>query len=560
MNQKISSLRMQLRLGLIAVLAVVLPITSVSGQEKPEPSAIIAIASIDEQLKDIEYLAEATSESIGQMSGLIRFQAQGFLPGVDFKKPIGALLYFQEGEMEPKAIGFFPVKNLDDILDKISEFAELEEKGDTVTIIPDNGDELTLVNKNGYAFVSDSAEMLKNLPADPASMIADQVKKYNLSAKLFPQKIPAELRDMAMNWIEENSLSALDQMDDLQADIQEAQLEMQMKQIEMLVQEVDEITMGFDADKSGERVYFDFNMAGVKGSEFQKRLAGSKTEAPSNFTGFLKEKAALTFHNCSGITKEDCELYTESIENMRDTLLEQIDSEGDKIPSELAEKISGKLVDVMKKTLDAGTMDMGGVVYTNDGFDAAFGGKIVDAPELEASIKEIVANLESQIEDDEVVFNLNSGTHSGFNLHQILIKVDEEEFDDTFIKLFGERVNVILGIGKDQVYVAVGKNSESTIKKSIDLNAKQSSKADVIGQYNVFIAPIMKLAADIDPSEPMAQMLRDKIEEVGKDRIRVTWDLVDGQIRGRMEMQDGIFQMFGVMAEAMSGMGGGADF
>lgn len=552
---------MQLRMGLIAMLALVLPVTSVFGQSKPEPSAIIALASIDEQLSDIEYLAEATSESIGQMSGLIRFQAQGFLPGVDFKKPSGVLLYFQEGEPEPKGIGFIPVKNLDDVLDKISEFAELEEKGDTVTIIPDNGEELTLVSKNGYAFVSDSPEMLKNLPADPASMIAEQAKQYNLSAKLFPQKIPAELRNMAVDWIKENYQLALDQMDELQADIQEAQLDMQMKQIEMLVQEVDEITMGFDADKKGERVYFDFNLGSVKGSEFHKRLVGSKTDVASKFTSFLKEKAALTFHNCSGLTKEDVELYSESLENMRDALLEQVDSEGDEVESEVVGKIADKLIEVTKKTFEAGTMDMGGAIYTNDGFDAVFGGKIIDAVQLESSIKEVVAAAEAKIEDDEVVFNLNSGSHAGFNLHQILIKVDEEEFDDTFIKMFGERVKIILGIGKDQVYIAVGKNPESVIKKSIDNNANSSTKADVIGQYNVFIAPIMKLAAEIDDQEQMTKLLRDKIEEVGKDRIRVTWDLVDDQLRGRMEIQDGIFQMFGVMAEAMSGMGGGgADF
>ena len=76
----------------IAIVAVIflLPISATWGQQVPEPSAVIAIAPIDEQLNDVEYLAAATSEQMGQMSGLARFQAQGFLTGVD--GPIGSAM------------------------------------------------------------------------------------------------------------------------------------------------------------------------------------------------------------------------------------------------------------------------------------------------------------------------------------------------------------------------------------------------------------------------------------------------------------------------------------
>lgn len=561
MNLNISSLRKKLRLGLMLIVVFAMPTSASIGQDKPEPSAIIAIAPIDDQLKDIEYLAGATSEAFGQMSGLVRLQAQGFLPGVDFTKPIGAMLYFETGKPEPKSVAFFPIKNLDDVLDKISEFAELEEEGETVTIIPDNGDELTLTSKDGYAFVSDVPEMLENLPENPADVVSELTKKYNFSAKLFAQNIPEDLRDIALDWMKDSYESTLDQMGDLQAEFQEAQFDMQMKQLETMVNDVDFITIGFDADKANERIYFDLLMKGVKDSEFQKRVLAGKSDAKSKFTGFLMDKAALTFHNCSGISEEDAKIYVDSMENMRDSLLENIDEKGDEVESEIAEKISGKLVDVMKKTFMAGTMDMGGAVFTDDGLNAAFGAKVVDASELESSIKDIVSEAESKIEDDEVVFNLNSGTHAGLNLHEILINLDEDEIDENVISALSSQVKVILAIGKDQLYVGVGKNPEPTLKKSIDANASDAKQGEFIGQYNVFIAPVMKLVTQIETEEEIVQMLSDKIEEVGKDRIRVTWDVVDGEIQGRMEIQDGIFQMFGVMAENMSGMGGGgADF
>ncbi|MEM9410748.1 MAG: hypothetical protein AAGA30_06515, partial [Planctomycetota bacterium] len=185
---------------------------------------------------------------------------------------------------------------------------------------------------------------------------------------------------------------------------------------------------------------------------------------------------------------------------------------------------------------------------------------IVGARELESSIKEIVAETESKIEDDQVVFNLNSGSHAGFNLHEILISVDQEEMDEKFEMIFGEKITVLLGVNDSQVYVGVGKNPEATLKKSIDANAAGAKSPEPIGQYNIFITPIMEMMTQIDAEQEMFEILRDKIAEAGKDRVRISYDVVDGVFKIRAEMQDGIFQLMGVAAESMQGMGGGADF
>ena len=547
-------------LGLIATFAC-MPLCNAVAQQSPKPAAVIGIASMDEQLKDVEYIAGATSEMAGQMSGMARMQAEGFMPGVDFTKPAGTILYFVEGKMEPNAIAFFPVTNLDDTLDRISEYAEIEEDGDTVTILPDNGEELVLKSQNGYAFVSDQAELLENLPKDPGGMIAEQTKKYNVSAVIYPQQVPEELRQQALDFIRQGFEASMGDMDDLQASLQEAQFDMQMKQMEMMVNEFERITIGMDADKATERLFVDINMKGVDDSDMSKRLIASKTSKPSKFTGFLMDNAAITMHNCSGISDDDAKLYVESFENVRDVMLDEIVEESDENKAEVLTKITNQLSSVIKKTLQGGVLDMGGAIFTTDGINAAFGAQIADARSLESSIKDIVNEAKSELTDEGLVFNLNSGKHNGFNLHNVTIDLPMDELDDAIGDLFGEQLKVVLGISDSQVYLAAGKDPETTLKKSIDANIKTSPKSmDLIGQYNFFVAPIMKMVADLQDEE-MMEAMSDEIQETGKDRIRVTYNVVDGEMQFRMEMQDGILKMLGVISQYMGPMaGGGADF
>ena len=529
-------------------------------QQKPEPAAVISIAPLDEQIKDVEYLAKATSEMFGAMSGVARLQAEAFLPGFDFSKPAGVLLYFNEGEAEPKQLGMFPVTNLDDVLDKISEFAEVEEDGTEFTIIPDGGDELQLISKDGYAFISDVKALLGNIPADPSSMLKKAAGKYNIAAEVFPQRVPADLRQQMLDFIKEGIESTMDQVDEVQPELQEAQLKMQMKQMEMVVNDFDKLTIGLNADQETHRVYLDLNMQAKPGSEMAKKMVASKPSEPSRFGGFLMDGAAMTMHNCSGLSKEDAELYAESIDGLRDSALAEISEDEDEVKAKILSKISNRLADVLKKTLLDGTLDMGGAVFTEDGLNAAFAAKVVDARSLEVSIKEIVAESESKIENDEVVFNLNSGSHAGFNLHEIVVSLDVDELDESIEKLFGDKVTIMLAINDDQVYLGAGRNPAASVKKAIDANAS-AKRPELIGQYNFNFTPIMTLIAKIQPELDMLETMREKIAKTGSDRVRVTYDVVDREMKVRVEIQDGIFQLYGTAMENFGPMGGGgADF
>jgi hypothetical protein len=112
-------------------------------------------------------------------------------------------------------------------------------------------------------------------------------------------------------------------------------------------------------------------------------------------------------------------------------------------------------------------------------------------------------------------------------------------------------VTILLSVSDNAVYFGIGRDPESTLKKSIDANSGPPVKSEIVGQYNVFLTPIMNLAAQVESENDMVQVLMEKIAEIGRDRIRITYDIVNGEMQLRGEVQDGVVHLMGAAGEQM---------
>ena len=117
----------------------------------------------------------------------------------------------------------------------------------------------------------------------------------------------------------------------------------------------------------------------------------------------------------------------------------------------------------------------------------------------------------------------------------------------------GEKLDVILGIGPQSVYVTAGKSAESLLKKVVDQSAASASKSVPPMQFNVALLPILKFSASMDPNNPILPALVASLEKSGNDRLIIT---SQGSSRGsqmRIEIQEGIIKMGGEAAKQFTG-------
>ena len=532
-------------------------------QSTSEPAVVISIANIDEQLNDIEYLATAASEEMGQMSGLIKMQAQGFTRGVDTKKPSGVLMYFSDETPEPMAVAFVPIQNLDDFLDTISGFAEVDDGDDIVTIIPDNGQEISLKKVGNYAFISDQPENLKNVPKDPGKLVGEMAGKYNVAATIFPQRIPESMREQALGLIQlgmDQNLDMLDELEPMQAELQQQSMEMQMEQMENLFNDTEQLVIGMAADEKARAIYFDAMVTGKAGSKMAEQLTESKKAGRSKFSGFLMDGAAMTANVTTQITPDITNQYKSILKTAHDQMGEMIDADENMTDAQvdMVNKLRGNMFDMITKTVEQGRMDMGATLMTSDGkMNFVMGAEVAEPEKLEDSLKEVAKMVEKEV-GDEVQFDLNAGSHRGTTFHEILIAVPGSE--EEMRNVLGDQVTLVVGIGKEAVYFGVGDDPESAMKQAMDKSAEASdANADTSMQFNLFLSPLLKFASGIQGAE-MLEMMSDTVQ-AGGDRIQVRSDYIENGVKTRFEIQDGVLELIGAAGGMMGGLGGGgADF
>lgn len=540
-------------LALLALAA--LPLPRLVAQSAAEPSIVVSIATLEEQMNDLTYFAEAAG--MKPMMMMAKAQIDGFTRGIDKTKPAGVMMYFNADSPEPKTVFFLPIAKLDDVLDNLAQMVELDEDAKPMRMSA-NGQDFFMQQSGSYGFISDDASMLENLPSNPATLVGDLPGKYNVGARIYAQRIPQELRDQMISMIEQGYQESLDQMgDDFNAELQQQNFDMQMAQMKSMINETEELVLGFSIDKEKKNLHFDMQMIGQEGSVVAKTADTYRSAKPSRFGGFLMDGAAFTANVCSSIAKEDIERSSTMLEGLHDQCMDSIDENEEMSEDEkqLAEKLAEQVFDVVKATLAGGSMDAGACMSMDESAaNLVAGFHCVDAPKLESALREIAKEAEKRA-PGQFEMTLDAEKKFGAQFHKFVVPVPDEQAQ----QMFGEKATIYVGIGSDVVYLAMGSNPMELLEKAV--KGGEASSAGTAMDMNIYLAPILRKAAQMQ-GEANMQAMAEKLSETKRDRVRVSSSAIDRGVSFSIELQDGILELIGVAAQQMGGMmgGPGADF
>ena len=131
-------------LSLMTTMAIcvvsLFPSEKTYAQSAPKPAVVVSLAPLGEQMSDLKYLVKASG--FGKMNFLIESQVKHFTAGIDRDRPSGMIMFFKDDDPEPQWLGFVAVENVDDMLDRIADFADVDEEDDLIMISPEGGDEI----------------------------------------------------------------------------------------------------------------------------------------------------------------------------------------------------------------------------------------------------------------------------------------------------------------------------------------------------------------------------------------------------------------------------------
>ncbi len=535
-------------LALVAAVVLCLsPLAAVIAQEL-KPVAVVSIASVKEILNDIGYVTRVAG--MPDQGDSIRFLVSAYVSGIDRERPIG--LYFVPQAGEFRAVAFVPMedKRLAEMLERYRELlGEAKDAGDGVQQLG-RGRTVFVKEQAGWAFFAENKEFLSGLPADPATLLGDLPKNYNIAVKLFVQNIPPELRRTGIDELKLGIARFLDsdaaRKNNIDRDQAQQLSKMYVGNLEKLLTEGDELMIGIGINETAKNIVLDIAGSALADTSLARTMA-LQADAKTNFAGFALSDAAVAMSLASKTTPEDIAQVREALKAYRTQIAKLIDDSPD-IPANKREAIKGllgPLFDVIGKTVESGRLDGGAtVLLLPKSLSFAFGGTVVDGPAVEKLLIQI-ADLAKDVPNAPKL-QLNVGTIGDMKLNRLTAPIPDHSREAR--EILGDNLDIIVGIGPKSVVVSGGRNAEGLLKSVLDKSAQEREKAISPFQLTVGLLPILRFSQSIDDNSIVKRMIT-SLEQGGSDQINIISQAAPQSNTTRIEIQEGIIRAGGEAAK-----------
>lgn len=510
------------------------------------PVGVLCIASIDRVLGDIGYMFDSVDRADMMEVIKSRLERVGQLEGLDRTKPLGMMVFLQEGfPPTPEVVGYFPVSNVRD-LTKTLELGPV-----SVRKIPDSEGRYEVRGPNqtfhvkmqdDYAFVSNNYDVVDRQFPDPVEFTKLQTEKWDLSVTANIETVPAGLRNILMTFIKSSAEAEWQRRDDESEAahrIRKANGESTLIFLEQLVTQCDAISFGIDASSEQQSVLFDLDIRATPESPFSEYL--------TNIAGRRSFFECLLNDNSPG----SLSLSWSMDEREKDASLEMLDAGQDVVAERLGEEdasigLAASLFAPMKATVGTGHLDLfAQFLPTEDGKLVLIGAlRMQQADQFAAAVR----NLLSQLSDTPALRNLelDVDSHQGITFHRL--QGAESRRQD--VAIYGVEPSLFVGIGRQTMWFAVGgEDALEQLKTSVDivleeLSAPVDRSPAAPFQIVSHILPWMRLNEPDSPSEP--RQMASQAFRTGGDTVRLDFQPTDDGGRLRLKLDEGFLRLVGM--------------
>jgi 23S rRNA pseudoU1915 N3-methylase RlmH len=494
----------------LSVLNMALPAIDAA---EAQPAAMVSFAGFGELAADVEALGKITGKpAIAMVDGGPQGAAYAFLPVNDLKQVMGMLNNPMMGVSQKEENGVYEIKA--------------------------GAQTVYATQKGQWAYAAQQKATLDSVANDPAALLGDLPKKYLLAFRVSMKNIPEPVRQAYLD-----RMKMMMQMTPAPVEAMKQNIE----QIERISKELDDLTLGINLDRQKSNLYLDLELTAKPGTNLAAQFAAVKT-GKSNFTGLRVPGAAFTANAIGTISDDDVARAKASLDALRAATQEELkNQEHNKEQLDLATEVLDGLTDVAVKTLEMKKIDYGAaLILEPDAVTLSAGSVVADGTKLEDIIKKLFAEAQKA-----ELAKINGETYKDFNLHSLSIPTP----DEILVPLIGDNLDAVIGIGDKQVFLALGRNAEKTLKQAIDQSQSDTEKEISPSEFVVSalkIAKFVSAIADEDAIKATADKLAGALEQsADKDHISLVTTPIENGVRMRLSIEEGIIKALGAMAPAM---------
>jgi len=448
-----------------------------------------------------------------------------------------------------------PVNNLTKLLAVAEPFIGKPEQlsSGVLKFQPKEDDEPFYVKDRGaWAYVSNQPGPLASVPADPTSLLGGLNKTYDLALRINVANVPDGMRKQFIAKMEsdaEQDMSRQPGEDETEHFVRKTVIEEVVKAVTRAANELSEVTVGWALDHDVERTFIDLAVTAKPGTKLageMNRLGKERTR----FAGFTVPGAAVSTTwtgQLADVEKAIIESVSQAVE---EKIFKDIDNE-DSEPreKEYAKKLVGNVIDVVRGTASAGRADGAlSMVLRSDAMTIVGGTYVSDGQKADEIAKQL-AQL-AAIENPGLAFfvRLDADQHEGVRMHTISLPIDEDEENrEQLMRLVGEKINIVLGMGKESIYFAAGKDAMKTLKQAISKSAEAAAAPPLDAQIALrATAEFLAEVADTQKERKDFARIAEALSGAeGKDHIRLKANPIRNGVQLRLELEEGVVRLLG---------------
>jgi len=514
--------------------------------EPPKPVAVVSVASVDHVLNDLSYLSKLSGRP--EVDGIVRMAGASFLQHFDRSKPLGLLITIEQDE--PKGVAFLPVADLDKALTVVRD-----RFGATVDVLGNDvkklalGKGVYLKQQGPWLFVSDQAQHLNNLPADPVAMLDGLEKQYSLAMRFYVQNVPSSLRDLVAFQLHSQLDADLKQaeFDDPEIDgpfMRSAHQELK-KSIHVLLSESDQLTIGWAVDSHNGRVVADLQATAVAGSSLAQQLPGF-APGRSTFAGFIVDDAAATIQGVVRISPEIGQRMEGLISYVRAKAIKGIERDP-AAPQALKDVVNGVL-DIVDRTVKEGATEMAAsVVLAPQSFRFVAGVHVADGRAMAEAFEKLYDLAKQQPDVPQVEFFADK--HRDVDLHTMTIPISERDAEAR--RTLGDHLDVVMGTGPQSVYFALGDKGDELLRTAIDQSAQASETTVPPVHVRVAAKPLVAFLASLEGADDKPAKMAEILSQTrGGDSVQLTVSPLENGLTCRLQVDEAVLELLGKTAQA----------
>ena len=530
-------------LSVVLVLSILSTALPLSAAAELKPVVAVSFASYTELKADVETIGKIVGrpDLAPMLEGMLAMVTQGKgLAILDQAQPLGVVV-LSDGSEDFTIYGFLPINDLPALIElmKPAMGGEGPKAENGVYELPAGPVSLYVTQKGKWTYVAQKKETFASVSDDPATLLGDMPKRYLLAVRASAKNIPDSIKQKALAFLPILAQSAMQPPEMVQQNVE---------QIDRLSKELDEAMLGVTLDRQTNSAYMDIELTAIPGSNLAAQLAATKP-GKTDFAGLKIPGAAVTFNVTSTLTDEDVARAKKSLDVLRASAQDGLkDQDLSKEQLDLAADVLNQLFDLVIKTVELKKTDYGmALVLEPNALTVAAGSIVADGTKLEDILKKLLDEAAKDEPDVAKLVKLNAETYKGIRLDTFSMPAP----DPHLAALVGDTLDVVLGIGDKQVFIAAGRDALKTLKEAIDKSQSEAGKEIPASQVVVSglkIAKFVSAVADDDQAKAIADKIAGSLEQSGgKDHLTIVAGPIPNGARIRLELEEGILKALGGM-------------